>query len=235
MMGGMAPGSCRQPCYFATGPVSKCRCPCGGESHGKGNGQALGKAPPADDEASASHSLGVTPYRGAPRSTAEATEGYYGSSRAKGFERTMDEQAKADGVSVTSVEQAPGMWEGTFEPSYVVSVDGPPSRVRSFAGNMGARYNQDAVMTFRADPGGPDVVWSTPCSNAQEGMAALESSGVQGGRIAGGDLEIADPGGGQMAQAQAVAASLGGPLQSQRGHVEFVDRDSYAVKLPSGS
>jgi hypothetical protein len=135
------------------------------------------------------------------------------------------EDAAELGIRVTAVEQAVGIWQGSFEPSVSVEVEGNPIAVRSLASRLQARYNQDAVMVFMPDKNASGVLFTLEgVRDADYANAVLQRYNISGARFVGNKLEIADPDGSLAARVMALCKALGIQFTAAQGQIEFISR-----------
>lgn len=129
--------------------------------------------------------LGVTPFRGKPKDTVEATEGYYESTRYKGWLQDVKTEALRTGTEIEDIVKVAGVWQGTLEPSASVWVLGDPKGVRSMAEALGAEYNQEGVLMFdTTDDDGEGALYTLPgVKDRDEAVKAMQKHGIDGGRI----------------------------------------------------
>lgn len=145
--------------------------------------------------------IGVTPYRGAGK-----TKGadYFETTRYKGFERAVPEEAKAASVEFVSIERGRGVWAGGGEPSTKVRVRGGEQGVHRLMDSLGRRYQQDAVISWRSHPNGPhrryvsEPVAPSALDKIEDAIAEVNKAVVADDRIQGatvtpdGRVEIID-------------------------------------------
>lgn len=224
--------ACGPRCYHADTPRSSCRCSCGGARHGQGNVPAgtptdTAGRPAADPDGSRTN-LGVTPYRGQPRETREAIDAYYETTRYKSFERARDAAAAEHGVAVESATHVDGLWEGDAEPASSVWLRGDPAAADAVAAELGRRFNQDGVFTFRPDPDGDGVLYTLPgVRDIQHARTLLARYGITAARLNGHDLEIASPDESLDEAVSGIAHELGVRPAHEYGRVAILDRESY--------
>lgn len=90
-------------------------------------------------------------------------------------------------------EHAEGLWLGETEPSGAYSVTGTEENIETWASQVAAQYNQDAVMVLHSDKNGPDTMYRFNVGDerkTQDVLDAMKEAEVPGGRIVDGDLEV---------------------------------------------
>ncbi len=169
--------------------------------------------------------LGATPHRGPSKSEAEIAA-YYGTARYAEFERAVRDAAAARDLELESVERVVGMWKGDLEPAASVWLRGDRDAATAMAGELCARYEQEAVLVFTRDEAGDDLLLILPGvrdpSHAKELLSRL---GVDGGRFVDGALEIADETGAMIDAVQALARELGHEAEYAWGSITWVRGD----------
>ena len=143
--------------------------------------------------------LGITPYRGKAAAEPEDVQGYYESSRYKGWLTDLRMATKQNNVAIEDVVKVTGVWQGEVEPSASVWLRGEYSDVIATAGAMGGEYNQEGVMLFSGDQDdGVGALYTMPgIRDRKKALEAMQQSGVDGARLVqdrsgGYVLEVAD-------------------------------------------
>jgi hypothetical protein len=163
--------------------------------------------------------VGVTPYR-----PEDDPAGFYDTDKAREFERSVDQFAAENGVTVDAGDRVQGFWQGEQEPSYALDVHDGEAGVNAFAADLRAEWDQDAVMLFSPDRDGPDLAYRAQASG--DIANALTQAGVEGATIYAGGFEVygdAD----SAAKVLAAADILGVPHQAvtvRAGSLSFVER-----------
>lgn len=128
--------------------------------------------------------LGVTPYRGKPVHEVQGTEGYYTSTRYRGWLQDVKAEAKRLGLQVRDVMKSAGIWQGSKEPSASVWVEGDYNAARELAGSIGGEYNQEGVLLFTGQDDGPSALYTfKDLPDPEAASAALQKAGIDAGRI----------------------------------------------------
>lgn len=164
--------------------------------------------------------IGITPYRG---SGSTSGPDYFKTSRYKGFENYLRRACTRFGITIEQIEHLQGVWEGKIEPATSVWITGERERIITLADDLGARYNQSAVLLFEPDDEAEGFIYQV-VPGADESRDAIITSlskhRISGGRlVASGNIEIADPDGSLAGKVIALAQSLNGVLTYSRGHV----------------
>ena len=174
--------------------------------------------------------VGITPFRG--KGNAAGID-YYETSRYKGFERRVYEEAHELGLGVEGFEKARGVWAGGGEPAAKIKLRGPAADVSAFMAHLGREFNQDAVIAWHDDPEGPDLRHRTDepvdvdDETIEEAIALVntgipESQKIQGAaRGPDGHLEIIDKGKAATVQIRRLAARLDVAFHYSRGSGEL--------------
>lgn len=173
--------------------------------------------------------MGVTPARSNSKDV-EETMPYYNSTRYKGWLTDLKSEANRLHVQVEDVVKVAGVWLGTVEPSASVWVSGDDKAIHDLANSMGQEYNQDGVMLFTAatDKGDGALYTMRGIKSADDAIAAMRKSGIDGGRVVqgkGGEqlLEIADFDGSLHDNVVALSKQLGLETYWTPGNVEFLN------------
>jgi hypothetical protein len=174
----------------------------------------------ANDDKEHHLNMGITPYRGR-----QATPGqdYFKTTRFRGFVSYLWRVATEHNIKVERIERVEGLWVGNSEPALSVWLQGKREHIIELADDLGAKYNQSAVLLFEPDAEAEGFIYHVKLLPGQERdvvMASLTEHGISVGRLtASGDLEIADPDGSLARQVVAFAQALNATLTYSRGHV----------------
>lgn len=175
--------------------------------------------------------MGITPYRG---SRAKSGQDYFGTTRYKGFENYLRQAAARHGIEVERFERVEGVWEGVPEPASSIWLAGKLEHIIDLADELGARYNQSAILLFAPDDEAEGFIYHIRLHAGQQRdvmMHSLIEHGISGARLAASDmLEIADPDGGLAHQVLAFTQSLNATLTYSRGHVILRERNVHYGK-----
>lgn len=166
--------------------------------------------------------VGVSPSRSA-RSSRGEVDRYFSSPRFRNFEAAIDEAARNADIAIEQ-RRAIGFWRGDMEASAAITFDDANlAAVNRMAGELGRRYNQDAVAVFRSSPRGRGARYSITAPDPDAALAALEAAGIEGATIRGNEIVILDTDGSLAAAAAQVAALLGVSLDVEPGEVRFLE------------
>jgi hypothetical protein len=161
--------------------------------------------------------MGITPYRG---SRITSGQDYFQTTRYKGFENYLQRTALQHNIRVERLERVEGLWEGKSEPALSIWLYGKPEDVIELADDLGARYNQSAVLLFEPDDEAEGFIYRITLPSWPLILDSLAEHGISGGRLmASSDVAIADPDGSLAQQVIAIAQTLGATLTYSRGHV----------------
>jgi hypothetical protein len=175
--------------------------------------------------------MGITPYRG---SRTSAGQDYFRTTRYKGFENYLKRAAEKRGIRVTYSERTEGVWGGVPEPAASIWLTGDLEHIIDLADELGARYNQSAVLLFAPDDESEGFIYRIKLLAGQERdvvMDVLVEHGFAGARLLASDtIEIADPDGRLVNQVLAVTQALGATLTYSRGHVILREKNVHYGK-----
>ena len=175
--------------------------------------------------------MGITPYRG---SRTTSGQDYFETTRYKGFEHFLKQGAANRGIEVVRLERIEGIWEGVPEPASSIWLTGELEQIVGLADELGARYNQSAVLLFAPDDEAEGFIYHME-SLTEQGreavMYSLKEHGIAGARlVASNMIEIADPDGGLVNKVLAVSQALNASLTYSRGHVILREKNVHYGK-----
>lgn len=184
----------------------------------------------APDEQRVEVNIGVTPYRGDPKTTVDDAEGYYSSTRYKGWLTDVRMEAHRTGITIHDVVKAAGVWKGTTEPSASIWASGTDKQLRDFAGSMGGEYNQEGVTLFRGDDTdeGNGALYTMPSiQDRDKAIQAMMAEGVDNGRLTtdkdgGFTLEVIDMDGSAYDSVTRIGKRLGVAIYGTPGKAELL-------------
>src|SRR3990167_8412507 len=173
--------------------------------------------------------VGITSFRGQPVKTIADSDVYYGTTRAKGFEKSLTTKAQDYGLQI-KVEKSAGVWEVNLEPSYIVKAKGNINAIRAYTADHGMKGNQDAAGIFVQDQNGtgfkyelsrvqnPDVVIQNLKNNGISGATFNKKTGV---------LSIWDMDGSLQNNVVQLSKATNSLLKVIKGTVEFLEKKDY--------
>ena len=186
--------------------------------------------------------VGTTPYLQrrdpgtAPRMTFASAAALHKDSRLSGlfgaFEKDAEDLASKHNVKLVRGERNVGVFEGVFEPSYALKVRGDKADIDAFNKDLGAKYDQKAVVGFTPDPQGsdaeisftggkdPDAFFKALVDIMGEDAGASYDDGVWRVFVYGGDVEVMrklDDLGKRMGMSAKAAAGSGDYFQLREG------------------
>lgn len=176
----------------------------------------------------ASTEIGITSFRGTPVKTVGETAPYYMTTRAKGFENTINSTAKDFNVKINNVTRVAGSWEGSIEPSFSVVVKGNMKDKIAYAVTNAEKANQDAVILFTKGKGNGIKYSFTNVKNPDKSLKVLHSNGISGATIYKNDIVVYDMDNTLSKKLRTFTSLTGNKPTKSYGKIQLIEKKDYA-------
>jgi hypothetical protein len=137
----------------------------------------------------------------------------------------LQEEARKRGAAILQHNPAQGYWQGEAEPSFKTVILAERSAAFQIAQALRAEHDQDAILLIEPNPSGQAALLSVSIPSSKGEEEAREAVALEAYTITGGAVEILSTDGDQ-AEAEAVAAAIGGEVERISGAAYFITAQS---------
>lgn len=179
--------------------------------------------------------IGITSFRGKPVSRVADTTEYYGSTRAKGFENSIERISDAYSFGGKEVKRTAGFWEGSIEPSYMMKVNETGKDVQAFAAVLAKGSNQDAVVLFSPSKTGAGTKYTfTGVKDPDAFLKQIKENGISGATVVDDSVILYDIDNSLKDSIIKLKKNNTYGAKAEKGDVAFIDRGSYDEAIKKG-
>lgn len=178
--------------------------------------------------------IGITSFRGKAVKTVNETLPYYESTRAKGFEKSLNDTGTPNNVKVREVKRTAGSWEGNIEPSFIAKVSGTAEDKMTYAATNAAKANQDAVIIFTKGEGSGAKYVFSDILDADSALKEAHALGISGATVSGKSLVIYDVEGALASNIKELSGKLNNKATKTNGTVTLITKAEYPAIIARG-